>query len=82
MISTFFVRFMLNDPQVYRDPSKFNPERFLGSNPEPDSRELCFGFGRRYAGSLNFVPRKLISNYHRLCPGKSDHLIVFQCAII
>lgn len=25
----------------------FNPERFLGSTPEPDPRKFAFGFGRR-----------------------------------
>jgi hypothetical protein len=26
----------------------FNPSRFLGYKPEPDPRQICFGFGRRY----------------------------------
>ena len=26
---------------------EFNPERFLGDNPEPDPRGAVFGFGRR-----------------------------------
>ncbi|KAF9453375.1 cytochrome P450 [Macrolepiota fuliginosa MF-IS2] len=38
---------MLHDPRMYSDPMKFNPERFLGPNPEPDPRQVCFGFGRR-----------------------------------
>ncbi|KIM45959.1 hypothetical protein M413DRAFT_298764 [Hebeloma cylindrosporum] len=39
-----------HDPRVYRNPFEFNPERFLpskGLTPEPDPREVCFGFGRR-----------------------------------
>ncbi|KAJ3503676.1 hypothetical protein NLJ89_g8327 [Agrocybe chaxingu] len=38
---------MAHDPKVYSDPFTFKPERFLGSHPEPDPREVCFGFGRR-----------------------------------
>jgi cytochrome P450 len=40
-------RFMCNDPRTYKDPEIFNPERFLGSHPEPDPRGIAFGFGRR-----------------------------------
>jgi cytochrome P450 len=39
--------FMLHDPQVYPEPSKFSPERFLGPQPQQDPRNVCFGFGRR-----------------------------------
>ncbi|KAJ8096416.1 hypothetical protein PM082_011579 [Marasmius tenuissimus] len=38
---------MLRDPDVYRDPETFNPERFLGEYPEQNPREPLFGFGRR-----------------------------------
>ncbi|KAJ3560510.1 hypothetical protein NP233_g10793 [Leucocoprinus birnbaumii] len=38
---------MLHDPRSYSDPMSFNPSRFLGSNPEQDPRQICFGFGRR-----------------------------------
>jgi len=41
------VWFMTHDPQVYPDPSRFNPERFLGPQPQPDPRSISFGFGRR-----------------------------------
>jgi cytochrome P450 len=39
--------FMLKDPRIYKDPELFNPERFLGRNPETDPRKIAFGFGRR-----------------------------------
>ena len=43
-------RKMLHDDNVYKSPSSFNPERFIkteGGKPEPDPRDICFGFGRR-----------------------------------
>ncbi|EAU32059.1 conserved hypothetical protein [Aspergillus terreus NIH2624] len=39
-----------HDPNVYRDPASFKPERFLdtdGTAPELDPHMLAFGFGRR-----------------------------------
>ncbi|KAK7682347.1 hypothetical protein QCA50_014552 [Cerrena zonata] len=38
---------LLHDPDVYADPLSFNPNRFLGDNPERDPRKIVFGFGRR-----------------------------------
>ena len=43
---------MTHDEDVYSVPFEFKPERFLeegGHNPEPDSRAVAFGFGRRWA---------------------------------
>ncbi|KAH8429766.1 cytochrome P450 [Aspergillus melleus] len=36
-----------HDENTYNDPAAFNPERFLGPNPELDPHTLSFGFGRR-----------------------------------
>ncbi|KAK2011616.1 cytochrome P450 [Colletotrichum eremochloae] len=37
----------LHDPNVYKDPSSFNPDRFLEPRNEPDPGEHAFGYGRR-----------------------------------
>ncbi|KAJ6502264.1 cytochrome P450 [Mycena sanguinolenta] len=41
---------MVHDPEIYADPLVFNPSRFIASDghtPEPDPRDVVFGFGRR-----------------------------------
>ena len=41
------LRYLLHDPQVYKDPLSFDPTRFLGDQSERDPRLIAFGFGRR-----------------------------------
>ncbi|KAF3910624.1 hypothetical protein ABW21_db0204541 [Orbilia brochopaga] len=41
------IAWFARDPNVYKDPETFNPERFLGPNPEPNPQSIIFGFGRR-----------------------------------
>ncbi|TFK48739.1 cytochrome P450 [Heliocybe sulcata] len=43
----------MHDPDIYTDPMNFNPDRFLGSQPEQDPREYVFGFGRRICPGRN-----------------------------
>lgn len=41
---------MTHDPRTYRNPMDFYPDRFMpteGRLPEPDPKNVCFGFGRR-----------------------------------
>ncbi|KAF9029998.1 cytochrome P450 [Hymenopellis radicata] len=39
---------ILHDENVYRNAEAFNPDRFMGSNPEPDPSTMgAFGFSRR-----------------------------------
>ena len=43
----YVYREMARDPSVYFEPERFNPSRFLGSQPERDPKLYAFGFGRR-----------------------------------
>lgn len=43
------LRALLHNPNIYSDPFVFNPDRFLGPNPERDPKDFAFGYGRRYA---------------------------------
>lgn len=38
---------MLQDQAVYKDPTKFNPARYLGPGAESNPEDVVFGFGRR-----------------------------------
>jgi cytochrome P450 len=52
-------RNMAHDPEVYAHPDMFDPSRFIasvGHVPEPDPRDLIFGFGRRCA--IPYFPPK------------------------
>lgn len=41
------VRAIMRNPETYKDPDEFRPERFMGSHPEMDPSVISFGFGRR-----------------------------------
>ncbi|CAG9987967.1 unnamed protein product [Clonostachys byssicola] len=36
-----------HDPEVYKNPTEFEPERYLDPRSEPDPKPVIFGFGRR-----------------------------------
>ena len=38
---------LLHDPEVYSDPSSFEPRRFLAPRNEPNPSSVAFGFGSR-----------------------------------
>lgn len=47
LISLIIYRALLRDPETYPDPTAFNPDRYLGPDPNRNPREFVFGFGRR-----------------------------------
>ncbi|KAL6787324.1 cytochrome P450 [Trichoderma sp. SZMC 28012] len=47
--------FFLHDPDVYKDPMMFNPERFVSPACEPDPQLYVFGFGRRICPGKAFA---------------------------
>lgn len=65
---------ILRDEDMYKEPLKFNPERFLTTRengPEPDPLEYIFGFGRRICpgkafaeGSMFIVLTSLLATFN------------------
>ncbi|KAI0030170.1 cytochrome P450 [Vararia minispora EC-137] len=60
---------MLRDENIYHEPARFNPDRFLPANGRPaeqDPLAICFGFGRR------------------ICPGRlvAETSIFLTCAAV
>ncbi|KAL0581129.1 hypothetical protein V5O48_000918 [Marasmius crinis-equi] len=57
---------IMRDPDLYSDPSSFNPNRFLGKQSEPDPRKFAFGFGRRICPGAQFAEDSLFMNISRI----------------
>ncbi|KAL6901166.1 cytochrome P450 [Trichoderma evansii] len=51
-----------HDPSVYRDPYKFDPERFLAPRNEPNAKWTAFGFGRRICPGRHLAEASLFLN--------------------
>ncbi|KAI2613241.1 cytochrome P450 [Hypoxylon sp. NC1633] len=58
---------LTHDPASYPNPGRFDPSRYLGSDPCPDPRDFVFGFGRRAC------PAKLL--------GESSVWLTIACAL-
>ena len=75
-------RKLLNDSQVYPNPFTFDPTRYLGPNPQPDPREIAFGFGRRCVTFVGSMHTLILINVCRICPGRvlADEMVFLSCA--
>lgn len=51
----YFFRQILHNPDVYHEPERFMPDRYLVVNPPPDPESYAFGFGRRCLDILLFL---------------------------
>lgn len=83
-IAQLVCRKMSHDENTYLDPMTFNPDRFLGSHPEPDPMDFVFGFGRCCTTGCHFSSRTdLLPNHRRSCPGKyfGDASVYIACAM-
>ena len=53
-------RWMTQDPDIYPDPARFNPDRYLHMSADEadgtDPRNVVFGFGRRWVANAVFLP--------------------------
>lgn len=59
------VWWFLHDPEIYADPSSFDPERFLSPRNEPDPDTEGFGYGRRICPGRFFADSSLYINIVR-----------------
>ncbi|KAK4047662.1 hypothetical protein OIO90_006091 [Microbotryomycetes sp. JL221] len=55
------------DPELYPEPTKFNPDRFIDSNGQlNDLKHFAFGFGRRICPGMHIAERSLFIVFSRL----------------
>ncbi|QRV89148.1 cytochrome P450 family protein [Ceratobasidium sp. AG-Ba] len=52
-------RKMLHDPEMYPEPDRFNPERYLVNSPSPEPESYVFGFGRRICPGLHIAQQSM-----------------------
>ncbi|ELU36387.1 cytochrome P450 domain-containing protein [Rhizoctonia solani AG-1 IA] len=50
---------IMHNPEVYSNPEKFIPERFLGDSPPPFPESYAFGFGRRICPGIHVAQQSM-----------------------
>lgn len=69
-----------HDPRIYANPHLFNPDRFIsseGKKSEPDPRNFCFGFGRRFVSVVHINGSSIIWHWNfRTCPGAFQNCLL------
>jgi hypothetical protein len=53
---------MMHDENIYPEPFKFEPERYLGSAPQLDPIPFVFGFGKRVCPGSHFAQLQFFMN--------------------
>ncbi|KAG8704592.1 hypothetical protein FRC08_002146, partial [Ceratobasidium sp. 394] len=50
---------IMHDPEVYHEPGRFMPDRYLVANPPPDPASYAFGFGRRICPGIHVAQQSI-----------------------
>ncbi|KAI1147957.1 cytochrome P450 [Nemania diffusa] len=78
-----------HDPDTYKNPMAFRPERFLGKDAEPDPLKFVFGFGRRACpgrilaqNTLFLTIAQTLAGFNVTKKAKSDPMLNFGPGVV